>query len=384
MKILYCIDTICYPGGIQRATITKANALAEVGGNEVWIVVTDHKLPKPVHEVSDKVHIINLDINYYEDDWKSKWHVLKGILVKRRQHRKRLKDLLAKIHPDVVISTGTSEKYFLPGLKSKSNPVFIREMHYPSDYRVRAARGWLERLLARTSDFIDYRLFINRYDNFVILTREDKEAHWKGNDKVIVIPNPLTYSDKYQSSLSNKIVITAGRLVPVKDFSSLIRSWTTVHERHSEWRLEIWGEGGLRQALLKEINDKDLEGSISMPGYSDNIMSKFAEASIFVCSSQYEGFSLSILEAMSCGLPVVSYDSPYGPRDLIHDGENGFLVPIGDESCLAERIIRLIENESLRYQMGHTAMASSEKYDTDIIIQEWQSLFHEIKDTKRR
>lgn len=384
MRIIYCTDTICHPGGIQRTTIAKANALAEVDGYEVWIVVTDHKLSKPILEVSDKVHIIDLDINYYEDDWKSRWHVLKGILVKRRLHRKRLKDLLTKIHPDVVISTGTSEKYFLPGLKLDSTPAFIREIHYTSDYRIRSARGWFEILSAWAGDLIDYRFSINRYDKIVVLTREDKETHWKGNDKVVTIPNPLSNSHGYQSSLTNKIVISAGRFVPVKDFSSLIQSWATVHERHSEWRLEIWGDGGLRKTLQEEIKGRDLEGCVSLPGYADDILQKFAEASIFVCSSQYEGFSLSILEAMLCGLPVVSFACPYGPREMIQDGENGFLVPVGDAVGLADSIIRMIEDESLRYQMGHAAKAFSEKYDIDIILGKWRSLFLEITDNKRR
>ena len=106
-------------------TIAKANALSNVEGNEVYIIVTDNKL-SPIAKVNPKVQVIDLDINYFEDDWKGKLYVIKSILIKRRQHERQLEYILNIIKPDVVISTGTSEKNFLPRLKIKSSPVFIR------------------------------------------------------------------------------------------------------------------------------------------------------------------------------------------------------------------------------------------------------------------
>lgn len=138
MKIVYCTDSICYAGGIQRITVTKANALAHIEGNEVWIIVTDNK-QKPVLPIDEKVHLIDLDVNYFEDDWKSKWHVLKGIFIKRKEHKKRLQVALNEIRPDIVISTGTSEKNFLPGISINSKPKFIREIHSNKKYRILSA-----------------------------------------------------------------------------------------------------------------------------------------------------------------------------------------------------------------------------------------------------
>ena len=103
MKIAYCTDSICYAGGIQRVTIAKANKLALK--NEVWIIVTDNK-DKPVFPLSTKVHLVNCDINYFEDDWKSRFYILKGIIYKRKQHKKRLKEILNQIQPDIVITVG--------------------------------------------------------------------------------------------------------------------------------------------------------------------------------------------------------------------------------------------------------------------------------------
>ena len=156
MKIAYCTDSICYAGGIQRVTIAKANKLALK--NEVWIIVTDNK-DKPVF-LSTKVHLVNCDINYFEDDWKSCFYILKGIIYKRKQHKKRLKEILNQIQPDIVISTGTSEKNFLPYLSVSSHPVFIREIHSNKNYRSLHAQSVFDKLLAILGDFIDYRIHL--------------------------------------------------------------------------------------------------------------------------------------------------------------------------------------------------------------------------------
>lgn len=384
MRIAYCTDSVCHAGGIQRITVAKANALADIEGNEVWIVVTDNKRPTPVLPISEKVHLIDLDVNYYEDDWKSKLHVLKGIFIKRREHRRKLKELLDSILPNVVISTGTSEKNFLPRLKIASHPKFIREIHFTSNYRQLAANGWFEKLSAWVGDFLDYRIFIKGYDKIVVLTKEDKELHWKHNDKVIVIPNPLTVQHNKCSTLTNKTVITAGRFTTQKNFSSLIRVWAIVHQSHPDWRLEIWGEGSLKAELQNQIDSSGLGNGMQLMGYTDDIISKFAEASIFVCSSLFEGFPLVFVEAMSCGLPIVSYACPCGPSDIISNGKDGFLVPIGGEEELARHIDALVTDKSLRLRMGSMAKIKSEEYKTVVIIKEWIKYFERQNDNRKK
>ncbi len=383
MRIVYCTDSVCHAGGIQRITVAKANALADIEGNEVWIVVTDNKRPKPVLPISEKVHLVDLDVNYFEDDWKSRLHVLKGIFVKRREHKRKLQQFLNTISPDIVISTGTSEKNFVPRMKVASNPSFVREIHFTSNYRQLAANGWFEKLSAWVGDFLDYRIFIKGYDKIVVLTKEDKELHWKHNDKVIVIPNPLTVQHNKCSTLTNKTVITAGRFTTQKNFSSLIRVWAIVHQSHPDWRLEIWGEGSLKAELQNQIDSSGLTDSVLLMGYTNNIITKFAEASIFVCSSLFEGFGLVIVEAMSCGLPVVSYSCPCGPKDIISEGDDGFLVPVGDETGLASQITYLIKNETLRLQMGNFSYLRSQAYSMSRIISIWESLFIELTQNSR-
>lgn len=362
MKIAYCTDSICYAGGIQRVTIAKANKLALK--NEVWIIVTDNK-DKPVFPLSTKVHLVNCDINYFEDDWKSRFYILKGIIYKRKQHKKRLKEILNQIQPDIVISTGTSEKNFLPYLSVSSHPVFIREIHSNKNYRSLHAQSVFDKLLAILGDFIDYRIHLKKYDRTVVLTKEDKVVHWGKNTEVdvCVIPNPIISFGSKKASLINKKVIAVGRLAFPKNFSSLISAWKYVIERHADWTLEIWGEGELRTELEEQIRNNQLTNNIFLKGYTYDIFSPLYEASIFTLTSLFEGLPLVIIEAMSCGVPVVSYACPCGPQDIIADGHDGFLVPVNNEKVLADRICRLIEDKELRKEMGKAARLKAEQYD---------------------
>ena len=384
MRIVYCTDSVCHAGGIQRITIAMANALADIEGNEVWIVVTDNKRPKPVLPISGKVHLVDLDVNYFEDDWKSRLHVLKGILVKRREHKRKLQRLLNTISPDIVISTGTSEKNFIPRMKVASHPSFVREIHFTSNYRQLAANGWFEKLSAWAGDIIDYRYHIRKYDKIVVLTDEDKQRQWKNYSKVEVIPNPLTIEHSKRSTLKSKTVVTAGRLTAQKNFASLISAWKIVNKSHPDWKLEIWGEGSLRNELQQQIENLPLKDSASLMGYTDDIISKFADASIFICTSIFEGLPLVFIEAMSCGLPVVSYSCPCGPKDIVTEGEDGFLVPVNDEQMMASRICYLIEHEDVRIQMGQASLDNSKAYSKDIIAAKWMAIFRNLLNAKRK
>ena len=378
MKIVYCTDTVCYPGGIQRATIAKANALAAIAGNQVWIVVTDNKRPTPVLPISEMVSLVDLGIDYYADDWKSNWYVLKGILIKRKKHRRELGRFLNHVNPDIVISTGTSEKYFLPHLRVASSPSFVREIHYSKDYRVRSARGWLEKIGARIGNFTDFRINIWHYDRIVVLTEEDKRLHWSSDHRISVIPNPFVFCPVSPSSLQNKTAIAVGRLVYQKNFQSLIRAWAFVHQKHEDWILEIWGDGDLKESLQEQISHNRLDKVVLLKGYTDHLLSKYVESSFLVCSSLFEGLPLMMIEAMCCGLPIISYACPCGPKDLIRENENGFLVQPGDEVMLAKQICLLIENEDLRRRMGASGRKYANEYSIDKITQKWINLFDSL------
>ena len=359
MKIVYCLNSINYIGGIENVTVTKANALAEIVDNEVFVIVSDHKEAVGfANRLYNSVHLINLGVNYYADDWKSQWHVLKGIFIKRRLHKKRLAKTLYEIQPDVVISVGQAEKYMLPEIKG--NWIIIREIHYRKDFRRLAAtsRPMLYKVFARLSDYYDYNCKIGKYDGIITLTQEDKDLNWRKADKVYVIPNPLTFRNNNISMLDTKKVIAVGRLSAQKNFLSLICAFRSVADYYPDWTLEIYGEGNELSILQKQIISLHLENNVYLCGNTSDVQSRMCDSSIFVLSSIFEGLPLVMLEAMACGLPVVSYDCPCGPKDIIIDGVDGFLVSTGDEKMLAEKICYLIENPNIRTQMGTAALKS--------------------------
>ena len=382
MRIVYCLNSIRYLGGIQRVTIAKANALADISDNEVYIIVSDNREGLIVHPLSPKVHLIDLDVNYYQDDWKSKWHVLKGIVVKRREHKKKLAKVLHEINPDIVISVGQSEKNMIPAISGRW--VKVRELHFTKNYRWFHAHSIFSKTLAIFGDLYDYFYKIRQYDRIIVLTYEDKESHWKGYKNVSVIPNPISFSDiAANNTLEGKKVIAIGRLNAQKNFSSLIRSYRMVAQKHPDWILEIYGDGEQKYDLLQLIDQFDLRKQVYLRGFTSEVQRELLNASCFVLSSTFEGFGLVITEAMSCGLPVVSYACPCGPKDIISEGVDGFLVPVNDEQGLADRICRLIENEEMRKAMGKAARLKAEQYRIEKIIPMWMDLFNQLLKEKR-
>ena len=131
MRIVYCLNSISHLGGIANVTIMKANALTDYEGNKVYVCVTDHIKNAISGKLSSKVKLINLNINYYKDDWKSTWHLLKATTIKRSRHKKELSKVLNCIKPDIVISIDQSEKYFITEIKGDWK--LIREFHFNTD-----------------------------------------------------------------------------------------------------------------------------------------------------------------------------------------------------------------------------------------------------------
>lgn len=373
MTIVYCIDNIHVTGGIEHVTLMKAGALAEVKDNIVWIVYTE-SVPVRDGLLSSKVHTICLNINYYIDDWKSKWHVFKGFIFKRRRHRKRLSSVLHKINPDIVISVGRSEKHFLPNIPGKWK--ILREFHSPKNYRWLSASSRFDKIAAWFGDRLD-GIQLKKYDFIVVLTHEDLEQHWKNWKNIQVIPNPVRVSS-HTALLTSKRLLAVGRLTPEKNFSSLIRALCPVMEKHPDWRLDILGEGNERLLLENLIQQLSLQNNVFLQGNQTNVSAWMEDSSMLVLTSRYEGFGLVLIEGMSSGLPVIAYACPCGPKDIIKDGQDGFLVAPEDEETLSERICQLIEDETLRKTMGASARMRANDYCLDTVTEQWMTLFNHL------
>lgn len=363
-----------YVGGTERVTVTKANALSEIPGNEVYVVVTDNYKPH-AFQLNDKVHLVNLKVNYWINENIS---LIKGLFFDNRKklHRERLQAFFDELEPDVVVSVGWSEKYILANLRYIKKPLLIRELHYTKHYRKIIANSFKQKVIAYLSEFYDFDLQIKKYDYIAVLTNEDKENNWKENNKVIVMPNPAVKCDEIPSKCEDKTAIAVGRLIGQKNFSSLIRVWEIVNKKYPDWKLKIFGEGQLNHELQKQIEGLGLVDSIFLMGRTNMVYKEMQKSSLYLMTSLFEGFPLVILEAMSIGLPVVSYGCPTGPRDIIVNGENGFLIQLHNEKAMSEKIIWLIEHSDERKRMGQNAFETSKEYTPEKIAYKWMCLFN--------
>ena len=372
MKIVYCLSNIVL-GGKEVATCTKANALSSINDNDVWLAITEGTETLPTN-LSHFVHVTDLGVRYNENPKRFPWNIFL-LLQKKNKHRKALKSFLRHLQPDIVVST-SNEILFLASIKGPWKTV--REQH--------SLRKWdtIPTPSRGLSRFI-YNL-VNRYENacirradrIIVLTEKEKNNNWESCNNVSVIPNPLSFFPETPSSLDNKRAIAVGRMTYAKNHVSLVRTWSLVSKRHPEWRLDIYGAGGESMATQAEIERRGLTDTVIINGHSSNIEKEFLSSSIFVMSSRFESFGNVIIEAMAAGLPVVSFSSPYGPESIISEGKNGFLVPVGDEDSLADRIIRLIENQDLRRAMGAFARQTSEQYRIEYISVRWMALFEAL------
>ena len=357
----------------------KANALVEKYGHEVYIVESDHRNFLPESAVfSSAVHFVDLDIHYDRLPPSSVFNPFGSYQRARRLHRRRLKNFLRSICPDIVISLGSEDKSFIASIPGCWKTV--REFHWTTTVR-NMLYGYLSpknRIIARLADFIETYFVLRKFDMVVLLSELEKKLYWSGDKNICVIPNPQTFQSDIVAELKNKKLISIGRLDQQKTYGALLRIFSVVNRHFPDWKLEIYGDGPEQAKLGRMIEDFGLVGVVELKGNTAHIREALLEASCFVLSSHWEGMPLVIIEAMTCGLPIVSYDCPSGPGDLIEDGVNGYLIPVGDEAAFASRIMELIQDKDLRMKLGTEARMRSDYYSQDRIMMLWQQLFEDL------
>lgn len=373
MRIAYCIRSLKGTGGMERVLANKANYLAEKFGYEVVIITLDKPDYKPFFEFSPLIRRYGLGIGYVSAKYSlfSPWVTL----VNMRKHRKALEKLLKEIRADIVVSMFDTEARFLWKIKDGSKKVL--EIHFSQwgRQRMNRSRGgyWVDRI----KNYYDNRI-VGKYDSFVVLTEEDRKC-WKHARNILVIPNACTLSVDRQALLEKKQVIAVGRLTEQKGFDILIGIWKQVDVFHPDWRLVIVGEGEEKARLEEKIRKEGLSGKVDIYPFTRCIMAAYAESSVYVMTSRYEGFSMVLVEAMACGVPAVAFACPSGPAEIISDQKNGFLIPVGDYDLFVKRIGLLMEDEELRKRMGKEAALIITRFSEKQIMEKWHKLFASIK-----
>ena len=376
MKIIYTIAGLYRPAGMERILTSKANYLSE-HGYDVVIVTTEQKNRPLAFPLNQGIRCVDLEIGYEDNNGSSVWNKVLHYPGKQRRHRRTLRALLLQEHPDITVSMFCGDESFLPFITDGSRKIL--EVHFSRYKRLQYERTGLWGAIDRYRSKRETRIAA-RFDRFVVLTHEDY-TYWGSPANGTVIPNFLEHIPQSPSDLTSRIVMAAGRLSHQKAFNRLIDSWNIVIKRlppgHG-WKLYLLGNGELESDLKRQFVDLDLADSAQIMAPTRAIDSIYQKASIFVLTSRYEGLPMVLLEAQSFGIPAVAFDCKCGPRDVITNGEDGFLIPEGDTIAFADALLTLIQNKELRIQMGMTARKNASRWDKETIMKQWISLFQEI------
>ena len=387
-RIVFCTPALYSAGGVERVVSFKASYFAEQLDYDVTIIVTEGQGRASYFPLSDKVKVINFELGF-EDLWRASF-VRKVFLYlsKQRRYKKLMKAELMRIRPDFTISMLRREINFLMDIPDGSRK--IGELHVNrANYRNFEANdsSVLKRFFAKfwMRSLVDK---LKRLDQLVVLTEKSKAA-WPELSNVTVIPDPIPMLIKGVKERrskgvgSAKRVVTIGRYAYQKGYDLLLQAWAEISrirelENCEKWTLEIFGQGdqaGYRQLMAElgiDTNWCHLNGPV------EDVVKAYMESSIFVLSSRFEGFGMVLVEAMACGLPVVSFDCPAGPDEIITDGVDGLLVPSGDVHALAEKLMTLMADENLRRRLGQQARQTAQRYDMAVLANQWIDLFEKV------
>lgn len=372
MKIVFSTDQIYLHGGLEKVMAEKANYFVTIFGFEVYILTTQQENKPTCYALHENIKLIDIGINYNRD--LSYFHI-KNVL-KIPVHFSKMKSVLDAINPDVIIICNYAfDFYWAPFINSKA--LKFKEYHssrYDESIARRKNKSFLRKLVYNANDFIE-----SKYDKLILLNPDEKVFFKSFN--LVVIPNSIPIQQHLQAGLNSKNVIAAGRIAPVKGFENLIQAWVFVANQEPESQLHIYGQGEKKyvEELQLLINENKLENTIFIKDATNNLLQIMTDYSLYVLTSHSECFPMVLLESLSIGLPIVSFDCPTGPKNIITNCEDGILVTNGDHYELANKIVYLLQNKDIRIQMGKFAIQKSKQFATQNVMKNWFELFQNCR-----
>lgn len=381
MHIIYIYSEIAIKGGADKVIVEKANYFVQ-HGYEVTIITESQMGREMAFPLDAAVKHIDMNLDFNSQYNKGFFRRAYTYYTLMRQYKKKLNQVLCEIKPDIVIITLGRSLEFINDIKDGS--VKMGEAH-TTKYHLRSLhlmeqRGGLYKWIAK---YQRRKMCINasKLKALVLLTPQD-EAEWKGITQTYVIPNAIPELPALTSNLTNHKAIMVGRYNDAKGYDYIIPAWDIVHQSYPDWTLDVYGSGELHDDVVRWIEERHLEDSIILHDPTDQIMEKYLESSICVMSSRYEGFPMVLVESMASGVPCVAFDCPFGPRNIIKDGEDGLLIDYLNTQALADGICKLIEDKELRSSMGHRARQNILRFSREHVMQQWIELFESLS-TKR-
>jgi glycosyltransferase involved in cell wall biosynthesis len=344
-------------GGTERVVNVVANHWARQRGWLVTIVTLETPGTPPYYAFDPRVTIRRLGLPPgRRPKLSAAWQVVRRVAVLRRA--------LREAAPDIVISFLTRTNIMaVLATRGMGMPVIVSERNNPELQAFGPVWNWLRaRLYPRA---------------FCLVTMTEGALGFfppEMRERGRVIPNPVDLPANWRERRGGNVLAAVGRLVPQKGFDLLLQAFAEIAPRFSGWTLVIWGEGEERARLERQRDSLGLRDRVRFPGVSERPGVWVETADAFVLSSRYEGWGIVLLEAMAAGLPVVSFDCEWGPRDMVEDGVDGLLVPREDVTALARALAAVLGDPTLRARLGTTARASAQRFTPDKVAARWDEV----------
>lgn len=361
------MDQMYLHGGAEKIVSAKINSLLSDFDQEVYLLTTEQEGNDYVYPLDARLNAIDLGVTYNRS--KSFYGVEN--LVMSLMHFFKLRRIIAKINPDIIVSVSqTPDQFFLPFISRRIAKV--KELHSSGYVKFGRSKSRVNTFLAD---------IYKHYDALVVLNKDERQYY--KFDNLEVIPN---FFSKEASGTStspltrSNTILFAGRIAPVKQIDHLIEAWKLIEDKHTDWKVHIYGDGDevLEKSLRELIHIYALQ-NIKFRGSSLDMDELMQDASIFALTSSTECFPMVLLESMSNGLPIISYDCPHGPRNIITHNESGVLVKNSDIQNFAKELSLLIENREQRRLLSVNATNRALVFSKDIVMEKWMTLFNSIK-----
>ena len=385
MKLAFLCNNMKSTNGVERVLSQRLSLLAESGRYEVYLITYNQYSEPLSFPISKKIHYVDLGTRYINH---CSYHGLYQYVdryISKLIYRKTIEKCINRIMPDVVTCVDIHLADLVTILTMNIPAVKVVECHcglsayfcglgkMQSGYQKNKSRKQKEKIVET----------IGRFDRIVVMT-ETERKDWNLGDRVICIPNMIVVSPS-MPNISCKInhrVISVGRYAYQKGYDMLVNAWKIVQDIHPDWSLHIYGshdgDMGDYDKLVKIIADSEINSVFLHPATND-VFAQYCKSDFYVMSSRYESFGLVLIEAMSCGLPVVSFDCKYGPLSIVKDGKTGVLVPQNDVIKMSKAICSMIENIDNRQQMSSAAYLEAKKYHPDSIMPLWHEFYKSLE-----
>lgn len=356
MKIIFVITNITNCAGTERVVTSIANYFVSLS-HEVSIISLFSKQGKAYFPLNNAIKVIHLNSYPYTN---------KGLVSRiwgRFVSAIKFIKIIRKAPADVYIGTSVNTNVLLLLFNSSKKNIGCEHFaaNVPMNTFFRIFRDAIYKNLNR----------------LVVLTKRDFEYYNKKGIAVEIIPNSIPFVVRTNNSFKTNIALAVGRHTRQKSFDRLLYIWKNIENKRTDWELLIIGEGELYEYNQNVANTLGLKTVRFLP-FQKDVQSYYQKASLYLMTSLYEALPMVLIEAKMCGCVCVSYDCKTGPAEIIKDGEDGCLIPEGNQNLFVEKVLNLMDDQVMMERMGAKAMINAEDYSPDKILPKWKQILNEV------